>query len=488
MELSEETSKDIQTSLPESWMWDVDFHPCHSQNTSLKNGCWTCTPSDPSTPTQFPLTIGNAPVIIPVEHRWPPIAGVNPPPDPRPSALIDYTADMPLDVIRDVFLTFDGSIGFYLLANGMLQIIVDEDFDAGWASSHLPHKYGGLRVCYITQSMEPTMLPSRTETAKSRISQSSHGSSSKLSNMFSPSRASSASQSHTSALSLKLNDFIEVRSKSSHRKEKFAGRIGMKVVKDGELYLVMSTHVITEAILAKSQRSSIFGRSRDPLDQLEGDWNEQVEIWAGNEKIGLIDKCFDPEPGIYPKGFMHDVTLVKSNNVAVLKDVKSPEVGIGWLSREGWSNLRQNSNTIKILGETESQRAAKTLKTNHPSEVLVVGKGIFLNQTSGIKPTKDYDLSAWESFVSRALLYRVYPDFDPPNGYSGIALHNNGLREDGTTGPGVIGFQSFVQRSGHVQRYEMEGGALEQRLSRGQVAFYGAFQVPEALRKQWSIV
>lgn len=160
---------------------------------------------------------------------------------------------------------------------------------------------------------------------------------------------------------------------------------------------------------------------------------------------------------------------------------------IGWLSHEGWKSLRQKTSAVKILGETENHRSAKSLKTNLPSEVLVVGKGIFLNYSAAGKPSKEHDLTSWESLVSRALLYRVHPDFDPPNGYSGIALYADGVREDQTTGPGIVGFQSFVQRCGHVQRYDMEGGALEQRLSRGQVAFYGAFQVPKALRTEYVV-
>jgi len=140
-----------------------------------------------------------------------------------------------------------------------------------------------------------------------------------------------------------------------------------------------------------------------------------------------------------------------------------------------------------ILGETESHRAVKTVKTNRPSEVLVVGEGIFLNQSAAQKASKDHDMSTWKDLVSRALLYRVYPDFDPPTGYSGMALYADGLREDGTIGPGIVGFQSFVQRSGHVQNFEMEGGALEKRLKLGRVAFYGAFQVSDALRKEYEV-
>lgn len=91
--------------------------------------------------------------------------------------------------------------------------------------------------------------------------------------------------------------------------------------------------------------------------------------------------------------------------------------------------------------------------------------------------------------ISRAILYRVSPDFEPPNGYSGVALYADGLREDGTTGFGVVGLQSFVQRSGYPQSFNMpEGKAMQQRLRMGRIAFYGAFQIPDELRKEYEIV
>jgi hypothetical protein len=115
---------------------------------------------------------------------------------------------------------------------------------------------------------------------------------------------------------------------------------------------------------------------------------------------------------------------------------------------------------------------------------------MILNQkkaAGGSKTFKEHDKFTWTELVSRALLYRVYPDFDPPNGYSGIALYADGVRKDGTEGPGIVGFESFVQRSGQVQGFEMEGSALERRLQLGRVAFYGAFEIPADL-KQYDIV
>lgn len=92
------------------------------------------------------------------------MGGVNPPPDPRPSEPLDCRSEISLDVIRDIFITFEGCIGFYVLVNGLIQIIVAEGFDTNEAASHMPHKYGGLKVCYIDQTIEPTMVPTQTQT------------------------------------------------------------------------------------------------------------------------------------------------------------------------------------------------------------------------------------------------------------------------------------------------------------------------------------
>lgn len=226
--LSEETWRDIRHSIREDWKRDLEYNTTHSNNDSSK-GCWTCTPSEPDEPENFPLTISSAPVVIPIEHQWPPMAGVNPPPDPRPSTPISCTSELPIDVIRDIFLTFEGSLGFYILINGLMQILVPETFDKEWASSHFPHKFGGLKISYIDQNMEPTvtLFPSKTETVKTQESQTTQSSSSL--NIFRPSLASIAS----SAQPLRINDFIEAKVKSSYRKEKFAGRVGLKVINCG---------------------------------------------------------------------------------------------------------------------------------------------------------------------------------------------------------------------------------------------------------------
>jgi hypothetical protein len=257
----------IQEQIPESYKWDIEYVTTHGRN-EPHNGCWTCEPLEDSGP--IPLTIAKAPVVLPVEHHWPPIGGNQPPPDPRPSALISCWTELSIHTVRDIFLTFEGSLGFYALISGLLQLIVDEAFDTAWASSHLPHTYGGLKVCYIRNKMEPTMLRSNVAITP--------GTSTSLQTQSS--RVLNSSKKARSTQPLQLNDFIEARVSSTSR-EKFAGRVGLKVEKDGQSYLVMSSHIITDAILSKS----FFGLSRDPMKRLREDWNKNAEIWAGNAKV-----------------------------------------------------------------------------------------------------------------------------------------------------------------------------------------------------------
>jgi hypothetical protein len=474
--LKDEWLSTAQSTLPDAWKWDVEY----------LNGCWTCTPLQIDVAEHYPLTIGGAPLVLPVQYRWPPIGGVVPPPDPRPTTRIDCRSDISAETVRDLFLTFEGSLGFYVLINGLLQVIVPDDFDTSWAASHLPQRFGGLKVCYIAQDQEPTVSRKTAKTTKKSAAVSKLPASSRVVPRPTATNASSSS-------TLKLNDYIEARPINSPGKDKYAGRIGLHVARQGDPFLIMSTHVITEALLAKPHRNMLPRWGKGPaIEKLQGDWNEHVEIWAGNEKMGTVHHTYDvkPELGVYPKGFHYDISLISPRVPSSVRDIKSPIQGMGWLNREAWNALRQESSAIKFLSTADGQRKAKTLQCRGPSEIAVIGEGIFLNNVSpgGRSTLRDYDTLVWEDLVSRAVLYRVCPDLDPPNGQSGTALYAEGMRSDGTVGPGIVGFQSFVQRSGHPQNFEVEGPALGERLKRGLVAFYGAFQVPEELQREFVVI
>ena len=293
--------KQVRKYLPDAWCWDTEYN-CPYTIDGRQYGCWTCTPLDTAEPEDYPLKIAHAPVVLPVEYRWSPSSGVTPPPDPRPTSLIDCRLKIPLDVVKDIIVTFEGCVGFYLLINGLLQIIVPGGFDTAWASSHLPQKFGGLKVCYIEQSLEPTMLSKRRYTdgmsdpeppfePPSDPSGPTSGLSSKpiiVSENVQPTRPSA--QSSTRSQSIQLNDFIEARSSFTHGRKRFSGRIGLKVARGGAPFLVMSTHIITETILGKPRWTTIFDRGHDTTrQQLDVDWNTCTSIWAGNEKVSKMN-------------------------------------------------------------------------------------------------------------------------------------------------------------------------------------------------------
>lgn len=83
--------------------------------------------------------------------------------------------------------------------------------------------------------------------------------------------------------------------------------------------------------------------------------------------------------------------------------------------------------------------------------------------------------------MSRAILYRVDPDFEEPRSNSGTAIC---LIDEETEVRKVAGFQSFVQEVSGGQYYEMEDDPFLDMLRLGAVAFYGAFQVPDKLRDE----
>ena len=289
MHLSQEPSSDwqsIRDQLSDAWRWDVEYSTHYATGGARRSGCWTYTPVHFEEPKDVPLTIASIPVVIPVEYRWSPMSGSMPPPDPRPEAPIDCRAPITLELMKDIFLTFEGSIGFNLLINGLLQVIVPAVFDTAWASSHLPQRYGGLKVCYIERTLEPTMLPRTTDTSGVGLSLSLLDT--PRGRIAPPSFDHSPARSPAKKTTLKFNAFIEARPLSTHRRGEHAGRMGLKVARKGSPFVVMSTHIITGAILAKSRWEAIFSLwSNARFARLEDDWNDRIEVWAGDQKVSI---------------------------------------------------------------------------------------------------------------------------------------------------------------------------------------------------------
>jgi hypothetical protein len=58
--------EEIQNQLPDDYEWDIEYVTTHCHSS-----CWTCAPLDDS--GSIPLTIAEAPVVLPVEYQWPPV-------------------------------------------------------------------------------------------------------------------------------------------------------------------------------------------------------------------------------------------------------------------------------------------------------------------------------------------------------------------------------------------------------------------------------
>ncbi|KAF2176019.1 hypothetical protein K469DRAFT_608551, partial [Zopfia rhizophila CBS 207.26] len=117
----------------------------------------------------------------------------------------------------------------------------------------------------------------------------------------------------------------------------------------------------------------------------------------------------------------------------------------------------------------------------------IVGQGIFLNIKHSRPLRQRLKARKWSTFVSRAILYRVDPDFEEPRANSGTAVC---IINGSTETHKVAGFQSFIQGVSGNSTYEMDDDLdlFNKMLESGKVAFYGAFQVPPRLRENHFIV
>ena len=119
----------------------------------------------------------------------------------------------------------------------------------------------------------------------------------------------------------------------------------------------------------------------------------------------------------------------------------------------------------------------------------IIGTGIRINYESFQSNVKTVNIDIIQKAVSECLLYRVSPNFSTESGNSGIVVWAEGRREDGTVGRGVVGFQSFEQKSNFAQpSINALSKAVQQRLEDGRIAFYGSFKVPPQMKEEYEIV
>lgn len=251
------------TSLPPFLRDIVKFDKLHGSD-----AIWTCTPTGDTPIEKIPLTIAGRPVVIPVEYHYPVLATSIPPQDPHPH-VIDCSNPISEDDINEIFDTFEHALGFYLLINDMLQIIIPDDFDYEYALSHQPISFGQLRVSYVRQS-SASLVPTadRSTDATTSITRSTPNLSALATRPVSPSKlvqspssgdtlistqtatSTKSKQESRNMMRLALGSMIQARVHKSKSSERFQGKIGLMTRVEDRLHLVVSSHVLTQALSA----------------------------------------------------------------------------------------------------------------------------------------------------------------------------------------------------------------------------------------------
>ncbi|KAH7377264.1 hypothetical protein BKA66DRAFT_156482 [Pyrenochaeta sp. MPI-SDFR-AT-0127] len=497
----EKDQKSVQNDAPEIIKDDLEYRDVFGSGP-----VWTCTPSQDIQMEDIPLTISGHPVVVPVEYHYPASAFTVPPPDPHPH-FIDSSSEVDEDTMNDIFRTFEGVLGFYLLINGMLQLIVPDDFDFEYGLSHQPNEFGGLRVSYIFQAIEPTAerqqglsstsLEQHSITEQSnvrqRVTESSSPKQIQSQLQSTPTSSPSASINRTpgqaNLMDLKIGSMVQARVKRSKVTERFQGKIGVMTEAEGQYYLVVPSHILTKALTAAKS------------DRFPGEnWKDHVMVTGcnGGREVGQIAETFDPYARIFPHGFQCDVSLVDVTPTAMslVPSMRSP-IPADWLSQAGWSSIKYNSQNLFLLDKPDLQAKSIGILV---SQCQMVGQAILkLSEKSGKKTRFRFpfqqkksdtvtDVETWTGAVSRSVLYRVDSTSLAPGALSGVAVCVRESSDDDTSCAKIAGFSSWAQPVSDYTRFDMEGPKFYNRLQEGRVAFYGAFQAPPQLRDGHRIV
>lgn len=223
---------------------------------------WTYMPSTSTADLQAPLKVEDIPVIIPVSFRYPLRNPMVPPPDPHPQFIspLRYLTD---DTVNKILEVFECALGFYLLVNGWLQIIVPDDFDYAYSLSHRPNEFGGLKVSYIPQSLTPTAdrhAVNDSASSTSVVLREDIGGRQDNADTLPPyshiSRPNTANNSGTP----KVGSRISIRIGKSRFEERVEAAIGVATSAHNKLYVTVPTHAITEAMKLSSLRDLIGDR------------------------------------------------------------------------------------------------------------------------------------------------------------------------------------------------------------------------------------
>lgn len=219
---------------------------------------WTCTPSDDVPSDGIPLRVNGHPVVLPVKYTYPLTTMFSSPPDPHPLFISPF-AQLSDEDVHHIFSTFPTCLGFYLLVNGFLQVIMPGDFNYEEGIPGLPSDFGGLKVSLIPETVCPTAgeasasSPTTTTTSTRTRFERIFGHSSAHSSV-----AGSAGHSSTDAFGISVGSTIRAIVPGSKSKQRFEGKIGVAITPRDDIskkYITTPTHLLTDAVIASKTMS-----------------------------------------------------------------------------------------------------------------------------------------------------------------------------------------------------------------------------------------
>lgn len=242
------------TQLPEDLQIDVEF-----SDKSEELSAWTCTPSAHVLSEEIPLCIDNHPVVLPVEYKYPLTGMFSPPPDPHP-LFLSPSAPLSDEDVQHILSAFPACVGFYLLVNGFLQVIMPDGFDYEEGVHSLPSEFGGLKVSLIPETICPTAgeasvsSPSTTTTSTRTAFERIFGQSSSQGAVTGPVSATGpVLNPPANAVGVSVGCAIRAIVPGSKPKQRFEGKTGVAISPrddSSKKYITIPTHLLTDAVIA----------------------------------------------------------------------------------------------------------------------------------------------------------------------------------------------------------------------------------------------
>lgn len=243
----------LSAQLPEDLQNDVEFND-RGQGLST----FTCTPSASIPSDEIPLRIDGHPVVLPVEYKYPLTGMFSSPPDPHP-LFMSPSSQLSDEDIHHILATFPACVGFYVLVNGFLQVIMPDDFDYEEGVPNFPTEFGGLKVSLIPETVCPTTgeasasNPTTTTTSTRTRFERIFGQSSAQSSV-----AGSSGRPSIDATGISVGSTIRAIVPGSKSKQRFEGKIGVAITPRDDVskkYITIPTHLLTDAVIASKTMS-----------------------------------------------------------------------------------------------------------------------------------------------------------------------------------------------------------------------------------------